>query len=244
MTAPSSEFNGLAQVPKPVVLFSSRRGLLLAHASPALLAALGGLAVRDDGPHPISLALVFVGLALEAVSLFDFPTHASIGSDGVVRRCALRRQLMPWSQITDLRRAPGPRFRRVSAQPTAVYRAADRGRGWPGSSGGVGSPRGRKRLLTSDRSSRHSAGPSGFAGHSEQDLRARRGATRPAPGGLVAACGRRRYLLTDRCEGAEEFDAVAAGVAVWAPGVPVLALRPPLDWPPTWLYRRRSRTAP
>lgn len=62
-------------------------------------------------------------------------------------------------------------------------------------------------------------------------------------GGLVLRRGRRRYLLVDRAESEDEFDAVVAVVDV--PGTPgaevdVSALpAPPRSATPTWLYRRR-----
>lgn len=60
-----------------------------------------------------------------------------------------------------------------------------------------------------------------------------------SPGGLVAVRGRRRYLLVDQPESPEEHDVLLALVAAAAPGVAVVAPRPPAGVPPTWLYRRR-----
>lgn len=165
--------------PRPVLravtLYSAWRGMLFAHVTPLVLVLIGALAIGDAGVNAISLGLVAAGVALEGASLFDYPIRSTFGLDGIERRCPLRRQMLPWSRISDLRRAPGPRFRRR------------------------------------------------------------------APGGLVAACGRRRYLLVDRAEGADEFDALVSGIAAWAPAVAVHAVRPPADSPPTWLYRRGGR---
>lgn len=58
--------------------------------------------------------------------------------------------------------------------------------------------------------------------------------------GLVAAVGRRRYLLTDRMESKAEHQALLRVIAAWAEGTPVEATQPPDDWPPTWLYKRRQ----
>lgn len=58
--------------------------------------------------------------------------------------------------------------------------------------------------------------------------------------GLVAAVGRRRYLLTDRMESKAEHQALLRLIAAWAEGTPVEASQPPDDWPPTWLYKRRQ----
>ncbi len=188
-----------------VTLFSAWRGMVLAHVTPLILLAIGTMAIVDAGANPISVSVVLAGVALAAVSLFDFPLRATLGPDGIERRCPLRRQVLPWSRITDLRRAPGPRLRRAAAPPPVEGRTG-------------GPVQGR-----------------GSGAHAR---------TRQIPGGLVAACGRRRYLLVDRVEGADEYDSVVSGVAAWAPGVDVHAVRPPADAPPTWLYRRRHRSAP
>lgn len=215
----------------------------MAHATPLILVLLGALAVADDGPHSISLGFVVAGAALESVSLFDFPMHATFGPDGVVRWCALRRQMIPWSRISDIRRAPGPRFRRVDVQyasPGAMPVAGIRGAG----AYARARPEAiRGGLVKGRRSAGQSLGPGGSGDRSLHARRGPYGRTRPAPGGLVAACGRRRYLLVDRSEGAEEFDAVVDGLVAWAPGLAVHAARPPAGWPPTWLYRRGARAA-
>lgn len=62
-------------------------------------------------------------------------------------------------------------------------------------------------------------------------------------GALAAKRGRRRYLLVDRLEGADEFDRVVSivedgGGAVHL-GLSMLP-RPGEKVPPTWLYRRRA----
>lgn len=156
-----------------MTLHASWRGRAAAFGSPLMILALGLVGVLDDGASGVSLAIVAVGLALELVSLWDFPLDATFGPEGVVRRCVLRREVLAWGRIEALHRAP---------------------RSW-----------------------RH----------------------RASPGGLAAAAGRRRWLLVDRTEGEEEYDAVVAGMAVWAPEVTVPAARPPAGTPPTWLYRRR-----
>lgn len=235
MTAPSAEPERPSPVPRAVVLHSSWHGLLLAHATPLILVLLGALAAVGDGVHPISLTLLVVGVALEAISLFDFPARVSLAADGITRHCLLRSQAIPWSRVQELRRAPGPRFRRVAAQsgaPGAVPTVGAARSGLP-SAAGRGA---RSRRFRSAARSDGRGGPGSASG-------TRRARTRPAPGGLVAVCGRRRYLLVDRSEGAEEFDAVVGGLAAWAPGIAIHALRPPPDWPPTWLYRRRARAA-
>lgn len=65
---------------------------------------------------------------------------------------------------------------------------------------------------------------------------------RPATGGLVArGFGKRRYLLTDRIEGREEFDAIAALLREHDLATNLRAARPSEDAPPSDLYRRGRR---
>ncbi|MDY7100374.1 MAG: hypothetical protein S0880_04230 [Actinomycetota bacterium] len=58
-------------------------------------------------------------------------------------------------------------------------------------------------------------------------------------GGIVVVRGRRSYLCTDRPESRDEHGALVAALAVWAPTVPQRLPAPPVDTPPTTLYRRR-----
>jgi len=58
-------------------------------------------------------------------------------------------------------------------------------------------------------------------------------------GGLTAAVGKRRYLLTDAVESLDEHEALARlldGHEIAFDGL----LRPPDDVPPSWLYRRQK----
>lgn len=57
--------------------------------------------------------------------------------------------------------------------------------------------------------------------------------------GLVAEMGKRRYLLTNRCESRFEYDAIDAALEAWSDGVLLRASRPPDEVAPTWLYQRR-----
>lgn len=57
-------------------------------------------------------------------------------------------------------------------------------------------------------------------------------------GGLVAVKKRHHYLLVDRAESPQEFDAVLDAVGEWRNVLFVdESLRPPADQSPTWLYR-------
>lgn len=58
-------------------------------------------------------------------------------------------------------------------------------------------------------------------------------------GGLTAALGRRRYLLTDAVESLNEHEVLARVLEQHDLEFDRL-LRPPDDVPPTWLYRRRK----
>ncbi len=74
-----------------------------------------------------------------------------------------------------------------------------------------------------------------FTGHKEAGT----GRLSRGMGGLSAVAGKRRYLLLDHVEGAEEYAALARCVGAWAPGVSLRASPPPDQAPPTWLYHKR-----
>ena len=61
-----------------------------------------------------------------------------------------------------------------------------------------------------------------------------------AQGGLVAVAGRRRYLLVDRCESLEEYEAVQRAMGERAMGLMATTPEPPAGMVPTWWYRRRK----
>ncbi len=82
--------------------------------------------------------------------------------------------------------------------------------------------------------------PSGASARLRRNLTERRGGTL-VRGGLVArGPGRRRYLLTDRVEGAVEHDRLRELVAELGVATTLRARRPADDTPPTTLYRRRG----
>jgi hypothetical protein len=64
-----------------------------------------------------------------------------------------------------------------------------------------------------------------------------------AHGGLVAVVGRRRYLLVDHCESADEFERVEEVVGDQRERLLDAVPRPTAQTGPTWLYRR-ARWAP
>jgi hypothetical protein len=61
-----------------------------------------------------------------------------------------------------------------------------------------------------------------------------------AHGGLIAVVGRRRYLLTDRCESLEEYEAVEQSIGGRAEELMAAVPEPPARSVPTWWYRRRK----
>ena len=69
------------------------------------------------------------------------------------------------------------------------------------------------------------------------------GIRRFSHGGLVAVVGRRRYMLVDRCESADEFAALERIVDPVDATILERVPRPHPKVDPTWLYRR-ARWAP
>jgi hypothetical protein len=64
------------------------------------------------------------------------------------------------------------------------------------------------------------------------------------PGGLAAVCGKRRILLVNQPESADEFTAVRKVVLEHAPHVSIDAGDPHVGTAPTWLYRRARHRPP
>lgn len=59
------------------------------------------------------------------------------------------------------------------------------------------------------------------------------------PGGLVAAIGRRKYLLVNQCESVGEHQALLGVVRAESEALADTISTPPADTPPTWLGRRQ-----
>lgn len=75
---------------------------------------------------------------------------------------------------------------------------------------------------------------------SARNLAERDRSARQVSGGLIArGAGRKRWLLTDNLESRAEYDALAALLERHEIPVPLRAVRPHADAPPTDLYRRR-----
>lgn len=93
---------------RPVVIYSSIRGLLTAGLAPALLVGMVLLGLsRERSFSPVMVVLAALAIILGAAALFDLPRSTEFGPDGVTRVCALRRHLIPWDDILVVRRARG-----------------------------------------------------------------------------------------------------------------------------------------
>jgi hypothetical protein len=97
------------------------------------------------------------------VALFDYPTSAVLRPEGIERRSVLRRAVLPWRDVRELRRLPSSRLRRSAPSldpltthearegresPDAAGRGARRGR--VPRPGGLVAVRGRRRVLVTD----------------------------------------------------------------------------------------------
>lgn len=128
----------------PVMLHTSWRGLLSAFLSPVLLLGYATLLLTARGPGSIAVAALVLGLGLGAVALLDYPHRTELGRDGVRRVCVLRTQLLRWSELVAIERAPG------SAR-SALRRRGEDGQPKVVSGGLVARGLGRRRYLLTDR---------------------------------------------------------------------------------------------
>lgn len=129
---------------EPVTVHTSWRGLLSAVVSPLLLLGYAVLLVSSDGAGPIAVGALAIGLGLAVVAVLDYPIRSELSAEGVRRVCLLRSQLLPWSELVAIERAPGSarsalRRRREDGQPKVV------------TGGLVARGRGRRRYLLTDR---------------------------------------------------------------------------------------------
>lgn len=76
-------------------------------------------------------------------------------------------------------------------------------------------------------------------GSSFANPRRKEGRSARATGPLVAVVGRRRYLLIDQCESRAEYEALRKSLDEWGVKTSLAATPPPMDAPPTDLYRRK-----
>jgi hypothetical protein len=146
---------------------------LFAFLSPAMLIAVAGLAMAGVGVRVLPIILLVAGVALLAVSCFDFPVHTTFDPRGVRRRTPMRTHTLRWENVTAINRA-------------------------------------------------------------------RAGRVRKRVGPLAAAVGGRHYLLVDRAEGIDEYEALRVLCASDAVATPLTATAPDAETAPTWLYHRRA----
>ncbi len=90
----------------PVVLHSTWLGTVTALISPALLVALGAIAINAVGVRPIPLLFLLIGMITGGISLATFPRRTIVSTDGLTRVCWLRRQHLGWQDVRVITRAP------------------------------------------------------------------------------------------------------------------------------------------
>jgi len=94
--------------PGPLVLHSTWRGMLANLSAPVILIGVATIAmVRGDGFSVGATIVLVLGLILAYVALFDLPVQCRFASDGIERRCLLRRHRIDWDSVIALRRASG-----------------------------------------------------------------------------------------------------------------------------------------
>lgn len=113
-------------------VYSSWRGRILAFTAPLILVTLGAAATAKSGVKPLSGALLVIGAVLGGIALLDYPLSATFDDQGVRRRMVLRSQLLRWSRVSALDRAPTSRRKRGVGPLSAIvgrrrYLLIDRG---------------------------------------------------------------------------------------------------------------------
>lgn len=95
-------------IDRPVVVYSSWRGLFASFSAPLLL--LGVMAAAWWRAPQVTGGLIGVGMVmvfLLVVALFDYPLRAEIGPEGIERICLLRRRLIGWPAVQAIGRGRG-----------------------------------------------------------------------------------------------------------------------------------------
>jgi hypothetical protein len=127
-----------------VVVHTSIRGMLAAAATPIILIALGLLGAANIGWRPVPAVFLAVGALFGLVALLDYPGSTVFDAQGLQRRCALRRQRLPWEKLVAIER-PRP-------SSAATLRNMRERPDEPIVSGGLlARGRGRRRWLLTDR---------------------------------------------------------------------------------------------
>jgi hypothetical protein len=101
--------------PDHLVLYPTWTGLLAASLVPPGLLLLGWLAIEAGSTGAIASVLLVGGTVSAVLAGRDFPRHVLFGPEGIERRCLLRRHLLPYTEVTAIRRAPASRFARARA---------------------------------------------------------------------------------------------------------------------------------
>lgn len=96
-----------------LLLHTTLTGLLAAVVSPILLVGLGAFAVLREGPRPLPVTLLVLGLVVGVLAGLTLPRHVIVDVEGITRVCPLRRQHLPWSDIAAIERGPGSRTARA-----------------------------------------------------------------------------------------------------------------------------------
>lgn len=78
--------------------------------APIAILAWGGYGFAVAGLQWFNAILLLIGIVMAVVVLFDYPVSSSIGPEGVARRCVLRTERLPWSEVGAIAR-PGARQR-------------------------------------------------------------------------------------------------------------------------------------
>ena len=90
-----------------VTIYSSWRGIAVSFLTPLLLLSIGLLGINAVGFRVVPIAFSAFGAGLMAVSLLDLPLQTHFDTNGVHRRCLLRRQTIPWDDVRLIQRARG-----------------------------------------------------------------------------------------------------------------------------------------
>jgi hypothetical protein len=103
--------------PDSVVLYPTWIGLLSVAASPLLLIGLGLLTLTSGGSTVLAWCLILGGGGVGWLAGRDFPHTVVIGPSGIERRCLLRRHVLHYTEVRDIRRAPARLRARVPWEP-------------------------------------------------------------------------------------------------------------------------------
>lgn len=87
-----------------VTLHSTWTGILMSYAGALILLVFATVLLAANGASLVTVGLMATAVVFAGVVLFDLPFAAEFRRDGVVRRMALRHQLIEWERVARLRR--------------------------------------------------------------------------------------------------------------------------------------------